>query len=223
MYKKEEKIIYQTYKKFYGKEPNFNRENFMNLTIEIQSMAYILSEYGVIIGKDGFCYEYTDLSMPMSMDIQDIIVGKLIGNSDNLNDALLQFTESAEKTINIVGKSIKYVINNSQNPIESLREISNILYVKKHVRPMASDDEIMETTKCSERDLRDVEQLIEFIKQEKCKDNFNKSNIENVGKMIDGEMPTPYGMHVNESGNGKHPKITEESRKKLAKLLINRN
>lgn len=53
-----------------------------------------------------------------------------------------------------------------------------------------------------------------------CKDNFNKSNIENVEKMIDGEMLIPYGIHVNESGNGEPPKITKESRKKLAKSLI---
>lgn len=83
--------------------------------------------------------------------------------------------------------------------------------------------EIVETTKCTEKSLSDVEQLIEFIKQEKCKDNFNRSNIENIRKMIDDEMPTPFGVYVNESGNGELPKITEESRKKLAKSLINRN
>ena len=33
MYKRKEKIIYQTYKKFYDKEPNFNRDQRMNLTI----------------------------------------------------------------------------------------------------------------------------------------------------------------------------------------------
>lgn len=223
MSKREEKIIYQTYKKFYGKEPNFNRKNLMNLTIEIQAMAYILNEYGVTIGADGFCYAYTDLSMPMSMDIQDIVVGKLIENSDDLNDDLLQFTEYAEKTINIVGNAIKCAIKNSEDPIEELRKISNILYVKEHVRPSASDEEIMETTKCTKQDLSDIEQLIEFIKQEKCKDNFDKSNIENISKMIDGEELTPYGMFVNEFGNEEKPEITEESRKKLAKSLINGN
>ena len=34
--------------------------------------------------------------MPMSMDIQDVITGKLIDNSDDLNDDLLQIPESAD-------------------------------------------------------------------------------------------------------------------------------
>ena len=96
-----------------------------------------------------------------------------------------------------------------------------ILYVREYVRPSASDKEIMETTKCTEKSLSDVEQLIEFIKQEKGKDNFNKSNVKDIGQMIDGEEITPYGMFVNESGNGELSKITEESRQKLARSLIN--
>lgn len=178
MNNKEAKIIYKVYKKFYGREPNLSRknfrnppkqpnlgrENFRNLTIEIQSMAYILNEYGVSLGAEEFCYQYIDLNMPMSMDIQDILVGKLIGNSDNLNDTSLQLNERAEKIIDIVGSAIKCVINTSQNQIEALREISNILYVKKYVLPSASDAEIMGTTKCTERDLKNVEKLIELIK-----------------------------------------------------------
>ena len=222
MSKRSEKSIYLAYKKFYGKEPNSNRENFMNLTIEMQAMAYILFEYGIAIeGANGFCYEYKDLDMPMSMDIQDIVVGKLIGNSDDLNDDSLQFPKFVEKTISIIGSAIKCAINNTQDPIEELRKISNILYVKKHVRPTASDEEIMEKAKCTKKDLRDVEQLIEFINQERCKDNFDQSNAENIRKMIDGEDSSPYGMFINESGNGKAPEITEESRQKLAKTLIN--
>lgn len=217
---KDVKIIYKTYKQFYGKEPNLDTGYIGHLTIEIQAMAYLLNEYGVSLGDNRFCYEYTDLNMPMSMDIQDIIIGKLSGNIDDLNDDSLEFSARADKLINIIGSAIRCITANSQNKTEELRKISNILYIKKHVRPLASDKEIMEVEKCTEEDLKKVEQLIEFIKQEQCKDNFDQSNIENVRKMIDAEMPTPYGMHVNESGNGKLPNITEESRKKLAKALI---
>lgn len=223
MSKKEAKVIYKAYKKFFGKEPNFNKENFMNLTIEIQAMAYILNEYGVNIGANGFCYEYTDLDMPMSMDIQDIVVGKLIGKSDDLNDDSIQYSEFAEKTISLIGSAIRFAINTCQNPIEELRKISNILYVKEYVLPSSSDEKIMEITKCTKKDLSDVERLIEIINQERCKDNFGKSNLENIGEMIDKhEIATPYRMIVNESGNGGMPKITKESRKKVAKSLINR-
>lgn len=216
------KKIYKLYKEFYGKEPNFNKENFMNLTIEIQAMAYLLNQYGVATGSRGFCYEYANLRMPMSMSVQDIVI-KLIENSDDLNDDSLQFTEFAKKTINIVESAIRCSINNSQDQVEELRKIINILYVREHVLPSASDEMIMESEKCTKKDLKDVEQLIKLINQEMCKDNFDRSNIENVRKMIDDEMPTPFGVYVNESGNGELPKITEEGRKKLAKSLINGN
>lgn len=223
MNKREEKIIYKAYKQFYNREPNFSKENFMNLTVEIQFMAYILNECGVSLGAYRFCYEYVDLSMPMSMDVQNIIVGKLIGNSDDLNDASLEFNKRTDEFINIIGSAIRNITADSQNRIEKLRKISNILYVKKCVCPSASDEEIMETAKCDEEDLKNVERLIEFIKQERCKNNFDKSNIENVSEMIDNEESIPYGMFVNESGNGEKPKITKESRKALAKSLINKD
>ncbi len=55
------------------------------------------------------------------------------------------------------------------------------------------------------------------------KENFDHSNIENIGKMIEEGMQTPYCTFMNESGDGKSPKITEASRKRLAKSLINRS
>lgn len=223
MNKREKKIIYIAYKQFYNKEPIFSKENFMNLTVEIQSMAYILNEYGVSLGAYRFCYEYVDLNMPMSMEIQDIIVGWLIDSSDEFDDNSLEFNERENKLINILGSTIRNIIANSHNKIEELRKISNILYVKKYVRPSANDKEIMELEKCTDEDLKTVEELIEFIKKEQCKDNFDKSNIESIGEMIDEEMLTPYCIFMDESGNGKSLEITETSRKKLAKTLINKD
>lgn len=219
MKKRTEKIIYQTYKKFYGKEPNLNKENMRNLTIEIQAMAYILNRYGVTIGENGFCYEYTDLNMPMSMSIQDVIIEKLIGNKENLNDSSFQFDRRAERIINIVASAIKIAISNRENQIEELRKIVNLLYVKEHVCPSANKERLMEVTKCSEKDLINIEQL-EYIINEGNKNNFDKVNITNIDKMINTEKTSSYGMFVNENGNGQQPIITEESRRIVAKSLI---
>ncbi len=52
------------------------------------------------------------------------------------------------------------------------------------------------------------------------KQNYDKNNVENIGKMIEGSNLTPYGIFMNESGNGERPNITDESRKRLAKSLI---
>ncbi len=216
-------LIYSAYKKFYDREPNLSKENLTNLTVEIQAMAYLLHEYGVSFGDYGFCYEYVDLKMPMSIGIQDIIIEELIGNIDVLSDTSIEFNKRSEELITIIGSAIRNILANSQNKIEKLRRISNILYIKNHVRPLANDQEIMETEKCAEEDLREVDYLLEIIKQERCKDNFDKSNIENVSKMIDEEEPSSYGMLLNESGSGKSLRISEESRKKLAKSFINRD
>lgn len=217
------KTIYQAYKRFYGKEPNFNGENLMNLTIEIQSMAYILGKYDVFLGlgTNGFSYEYTNLDMPMCMEIQDIIVSELIGNKDNLEDDSVRFTEFAENTISTVGHAIRNILNDSPNQIETVRKLCNLLYVKEYVLPTSSDEVIMADTKCTREDLEAVEKLIGLIIQEQCKNNFDKSNIENVEKMMKMEkMATPYCVFIDESGNGKLPEITEGSGKKLAKSLI---
>lgn len=221
MQKKEEKIIYKAYKQFYNKEPNFSKENLENITIEIQFMIYILNEYGVSLGANRFCYEYTDLSMPMAMYTQDIIVGKLIDKNDDLNDEALVFSKSAQEIINIIGNIIRNIITDKKNQVEQLKQISNILYVKKYVFPLATDEEIKKKTNCTEEDICNAYQLIKLIDKERSKDNFDKKNIANITKMIDSsDKATHYGMFVDESASGKLPEITEGSRKKLAKSLI---
>ena len=51
--------------------------------------------------------------------------------------------------------------------------------------------------------------------------NFNEKNLESVDKFIEEPMPEQsFRMLVNESGNSKEVKITEESRKKCAESLL---
>ena len=220
---KEAKIIYNVYKKFYDKEPNFDEKNFMNLTIEIQAMCYILKEYGVEIGDSGFCYEYKNLNMPMSLSIQDTIISKLMGNHDDLSDHSVKFQELVEVAIARIGLFVRGITSYDKDQVEALRRISNILYLEKYVMPNASDKEIMEVEACNYNELSYVRQLNKLIIQEKCKNNFDRINVDNIEKMSDSSELTSYGMFVKETGNMERVNITEESRKKLAKSLINRN
>lgn len=52
-------------------------------------------------------------------------------------------------------------------------------------------------------------------------DNFNKKNIENVGKLIE-ETPISetFGMFVNESGDGNNVTVTKRNREICAKSLL---
>ena len=180
-------IIYKAYKDFYKKEPNFNKENLMNITIEIQSMVYLLREYNVNLGGEGFVKDaYKELNLQMDMKIQDIIVFELIGKQNNFDDSL-KFNERTNKYIDIIGTAVRNEINNTSNPIESLRIILYILYNKKYVSPWASDEDIMKIVNCDEIYINKAHNLLNTIKVELCKDNFDEKNIESIRKMIFNE------------------------------------
>lgn len=220
-YDKQAIEVYKAYEEFYGKKPNLNAYNFRNLTIEIQVMCYFLNEYGVCLAEDGFVRKaYESLDLPMSMNIQDVIVGRLIGSSDDFSDNSRQFPEKSKKTINTIGRVIRGVVGDTSEPIETLRLLSYISYIKKYVIPSADDEKIRELANCELSDLDNQRKVTNAIKEEMCKDNFDDTNIENVRKMIGEESPAPYGMFINESGNGKDPVITKESRKAAVKTLL---
>ena len=66
----------------------------------------------------------------------------------------------------------------------------------------------------SEKTNEDILQLFDI------EQNYNERNIESIQKSLDEALPTPYGMFINESGNGIKPEITEASRKECVKALL---
>lgn len=56
--------------------------------------------------------------------------------------------------------------------------------------------------------------------RQKLTENFDEKNIESISKLIEEPIPEMVGMFVDESGNGKDVKITEESRKICAASLL---
>lgn len=216
-----EKLIYKIYKEFFDKEPNFSKENIKNVTIEIQSMLYILEECGVLFFEDDFVKSnYKDLDLPMSMNVQDIIVNQLVDNDKDLSDDSLHFTKITEKLIGITGSVIRDSIKDTQDQIEALRLIACILYVKKNVYPNANEDEIKQLANCELEDLNIEEEAIDTITNELCKNNFDENNVENIRKMIDESPIDTYSMFMDESGDGKHPVITKANRKSVARSLL---
>lgn len=179
MNRKEAKLLCKVYKEFYGKDPNFSKDNFRNITIEIQSMAYILNEYGVSLGAYGFVKEaYVGWDLPMSMDLQDIMINHLIGNSEIMIDDSIGLNENAKKKIEIISKEIRSVINYTSNPIESLRLISFILFIKTHAIPSATESKIIEYANCELKDLENEEKVINAINAVLD----NESNLKNAKK-----------------------------------------
>lgn len=68
--KVEECLLYEAYKAFYGKGPDFKELNRNNITVEMQAMVYLLEQYGIVIGDYRFSYkELSHLNMPISYEI----------------------------------------------------------------------------------------------------------------------------------------------------------
>jgi len=157
-----EYLIYKLYKEYYLKEPILEKENLINLTIEIQSMFYFLREHGLVLGcEKGFCLGcYKDLDLPMDMGIQDVIIEKMIGKDISLLDDSVEFSELTKKFINIVGSKVREEIGNSENSIEILRMITYIVYSREFVYPSASDEEVLEYMNCDKKDLEITKSLI---------------------------------------------------------------
>lgn len=153
----------------------------MGITVEIQAMAYLLSIYGVTFCEGGFCYQYVRLHMPMCIELQDIIISKLIENKKDLNDDSIKFNERAEKYINAIGSVVRNLILGSENEIENLIKIMDILYVKQYDY---SDETVMQITQCTREDLQKAQELVEYIerilngKEPKKTDELDRTTVE---------------------------------------------
>lgn len=222
IYDKDYKIIYSAYKLFYNKEPNFSKDNIRNITIEIQSMAYILSLYGITIVANRFVKDgYKGLELPMSMDIQDIIVDKLLENKENIEEELVQFSDEVTKEIYIIGDIANSIIDDTEDRIETLRKIVYISFTKRRVILDDSDDKIKEIANCEDIDLKLEKNLFERINHDLCNDSYNYGNIYDIEKAIKNSRSIKtVGMFVKETGNGCDIIPTEESRSIITKSLL---
>lgn len=161
-------IIYAIYKAFYNKEPNLKAENRHNLTIEIQTMTYLLAQYGLIFGNYRFAYnELTDLNMPISMELQDDIVGELL-NRDNieLKRLINRNPIKLNKYVKLIGAIVTEEIKDKEDPIESLRLISSIHYTSKYMIPNATILEIADYNACSSDEVEKARQLVKNFELE---------------------------------------------------------
>lgn len=169
MYKSEKiarSILYESYKLFYNKEPNFKEENRRNITIEMQAMVYLLEQhYRVLIGNYRFAYnELIDYMMPISMELQDLLVDKMLNYENTefkISDVEIK-NKAKAKTI-IIGSHIMETISKKENPIEALRLLSSIYYTFKSMMPSVSDDKIGDFNHCSSEEVIEVKELNDAI------------------------------------------------------------
>jgi len=168
-------LLYEAYKAFYDKEPNFKEENRRNITIEMQAMAYLLEQYRIVIGNYRFAYsELTDLYMPISMELQDLLVSKML-NHENKEFALdfIILKEELKFKITLVGSTVMAKISEKEDPLEALRLLCSIYYTSKSIRPNATDDKIIEYNKCALEDVTEARELNDSLTLDLSLDRVN--------------------------------------------------
>lgn len=159
-------VLYESYKLFYNKEPNFKEENRRNITIEMQAMVYLIQQhYGVLIGDYRFAYnELIDLYMPISMELQDLLVSKML-NHENTEFKVpdVELEGKAKFKIFTIGSHIMETISKKENPIEALRLLSSIYHTSKSMMPSATDDKTGDFNHCSLEEVIEVKELNDAI------------------------------------------------------------
>lgn len=155
----EAKKLYKTYLEFYKKEPNLKRDNIRLLTIEFQSMVYMLHEYNIILGDYGFIkYGYRDMNLPMSRNVQSIITGFIAGKDKETFESY-ELDSNYKKIVGIIGEAVMDEIKNEKYPDEKLKDLALISYFRNHIKPNRTDAEIKKMAYCSDEEIQSVNNI----------------------------------------------------------------
>lgn len=161
-------LLYDCYKAFYDKEPDFRKENRRNTTIEFQAMIYLLEQYRVMVGNYGFAYnELVDLYMPISMKLQDLLIEMLNHENSEFVISNCVLRPEVEAKIRLIGAAIMSVINKKENSVEALRLLSSIYYTSNSILPNATYEEIAKSNQCSLDDVIEANDLRNSLTLEK--------------------------------------------------------
>lgn len=166
-------MIYEIYKAFYGKEPDFREENKKNITIEMQAMFYLLQEFGIVLGNYRFVYSELDpFYMPISMELQDVLIAML--NHENKEFASsLKIDETLINKVNIIGSSVQSYLIAQKNFVEALRLVCSIRYSMQSIIPSVTDNEICEFNHCQKEDILKAKKLMRLITLDLTFDKVN--------------------------------------------------
>lgn len=154
------KALIEIYKLFYNENPDFSSKD---INIKIQTMMFILAEFGISLGDDYGFSLLGKVKMPVSLNLEQR-VNKLypLGEVRNLEDSV-KLAEETKKIIRIVGETIKETISNEQNQNEALITISKVIHAGRYCLSSNSDVKIL--SEFTERTTDEVESSIKLVKR----------------------------------------------------------
>lgn len=155
--------IIEIYKLFYNENPDFSAPN---INIKIQTMMSILANFGITLDDD-YSFSLRGYKMPTSIYLEQTVKNLFpLGEISDTNN-LINISNEAKKTIEIVGESIRNLISNSDNKDETLITISKIIYASRYNLSYNSNiQEISEFTNRSEDEVKSSIKLVKHIKSE---------------------------------------------------------
>ena len=126
---KDDKLLIEIYKLFYDKNPNFSNKD---INTKIQTMIFILNEFGIVLENDYKFNMYSEDKIPSSLNLRKR-VNKLypLGRINNILDDIKLSTEY-KKIIKIIKETIKEGLNDKQNFDEEIIKISRNIYREKY-------------------------------------------------------------------------------------------
>ncbi len=158
-----QRLIYTVYKEFYGKEPNLDKENRKNITLEVQSMVYLLAQYGVRLGYTDFDYNaLEEFNMPLSIELQKSVIDKLIGCVNQQSETSVELEAPVKSAIQFVSTIVTDEMRDKKNPIEVVRLISAIFYSEGYIRSEAEKLDVSYNG-CTEEEVKSIKRLVKSI------------------------------------------------------------
>ncbi len=165
--------LYQAYTRLYGKIPDLNG-NRQDLTIEFQAMVYFLREYGVTFMRTSFVAEgYTDIDMPMSMELQDILASLMFGNALEEINEVVKFNKHTNKILDILASEFERIHNTSE-----LRMLVKLHFTKERVLPSFADTDLCDYVHAYLKDFQMYASFIANILDELSNDDKLQPNID---------------------------------------------
>lgn len=156
----DDKLLIEIYKLFYNENPDFSSKD---INIKVQTMMFILAEFGISLGDDYGFSLCGKIGVPMSLNLEQR-VNKLypLGEVSSLKDNV-KLAKEPKRIIKIVGEYIREIILNEQNKNEALITISKVIHAVRYCLSYNSD--VKELSEFTERTTNEVESTIKLVKK----------------------------------------------------------
>lgn len=150
----DDKALIEIYKLFYNDNPDFSSKD---INIKVQTMMYILAEFGISL-EDNYSFSLCGkVKMPASLSLEQM-VNKLypLGEVSSLEDSV-KLAEEPKKIIKIVGETIRETIKN-----EALITISKVIYAERYC--LSSNSDVKKISEFTGHTTNEVESSIKLVK-----------------------------------------------------------